>query len=437
MIFSRANLGTFATCVAILGCGFVTGVLTARILGPVARGELATVMLWPIVFSNLGLLGCNWALAREVAGDPKREADYACDAMAVGLTSGLICFLLGFVLIPFLLPADKRDLVSLARLCLLFVPVDILNQFLLAIEHGRMRWRRFNFVRASYYLLYVGLICLVWRSHKIQVIWFVWAFLASQTLTLCLRLWIQRESFAAGRMHLDGCRRLVRSGRPFFLTTATNLVTLQLDKILVVALLSVDAAGIYAVASACSAALTPFGDALGITSFAILSNETSSGNRKKILTETFRQSALVSCCLGGLIAVLIPFLVQPVFGPEFSPAARPAMILAFAASLTTSSDILNEGLRGAGRPYAGLASQLTGGGVMAVAAILLLGRHGLIGMAWAVLLSSCAQVAVLVIAAANWLRISPVHFWPFGAKDVRLFFQQAAALRFRILRSLA
>jgi O-antigen/teichoic acid export membrane protein len=120
---------------------------------------------------------------------------------------------------------------------------------------------------------------------------------------------------------------------------------------------------------------------------------------------------------------------------EFSEAIRPAMILAIAAALTTSSGILNEGLRGAGRPYAGLASQLLGTGVLALSAALLLHRFGLMGMALAVVLSSFTQVAVLVAAAANWLQISPFCFWPFGAKDIKIVFQQVAALRPRYSRS--
>jgi hypothetical protein len=80
-------------------------------------------------------------------------------------------------------------------------------------------------------------------------------------------------------------------------------------------------------------------------------------------------------------------------------------------------------------------SQLLGTGVVAVAAMLFLRRYGLMGMAWAVLLSACTQVLALVAAAANWLRISPLHFWPFGARNIRLFFQQVAALRLRYSRS--
>ena len=40
MIFSRANLSNLSTSLFIQCCGVVTGVFTARLLGPVARGEL-------------------------------------------------------------------------------------------------------------------------------------------------------------------------------------------------------------------------------------------------------------------------------------------------------------------------------------------------------------------------------------------------------------
>jgi len=110
-------------------------------------------------------------------------------------------------------------------------------------------------------------------------------------------------------------------------------------------------------------------------------------------------------------------------------------VLALAASLAGSTNILNQGLRGAGRPHAGVMSQLLGTGVMALAALFFLRRFGLMGMAWAVFLSACTQVLVLVAAAANWLRISPLHFWPFGVQNFRLFFQLVSALRLRYSRS--
>jgi O-antigen/teichoic acid export membrane protein len=437
VIFSKANFGTFSTSLAIQACGAGTGILTARLLGPVARGELATVILWPTVLSNLGLMGCNWVLAREIAKDPQRESDWAATGITVGMATALLYFLAGYFLLPLLLPSDRGYLLPVARLCLLLIPLDIINQVLLAIEHGRMRWRRYNLLRLSFFLFYLVLIGCIGVTRRYQVRWFVAAFLASQLLAVLLRISIQRKSLAAGELHLDGCRHLLRAGVPYFGATISNLLSLQLDTILVVSLLNTEAAGIYVVATAFANGQSSIGDALGITSFAVLSNERNTGSQEKIITEIFRQSALVSCGVGLVLACLIPFLVAPLFGARFSSATRPAVVLALAATMTASANILNQGLRGAGRPQAGLLSQVLGAGVMAFASLLFLRQLGLMGMAFAVFVSAVAQLFVLVAAASNWLKISPLQFWPFGMGNVRLFFQQVAELRWRYSRSIA
>jgi O-antigen/teichoic acid export membrane protein len=435
MIFSRANIATFSTSLAIQFCGLITGILTARILGPTARGELATVMLWPMILSNLGLLGCNWALAREVAADPIKEPDWIRAAVAVGFAAACLCLVLGYWLIPFLLPLDRRYLGPLVRVCLLSIPLGIFSQTLLAIEHGRMRWRRYNVVRASFFIFYVILICLIAVYRKPQVRWFVWAYLTSHALTVILRLIIQRRSFASGKIHTAECFRLLRRGLPYFWATASNVLTLQLDKIIVVSLMSAGAAGIYAVAVTFSTAQSSLGEALGITAFAFLSNEKDIDRQGKILTETFRHATLTSVVLGLVLSCFVPVLIGPFFGKEFAQAVRPAVILTAAAALTTPAGILIQGLRGAGRPYPGLASQLLGTGALALGATLLLPKFGLMGMAWAVMLSACFQIVLLVVAASVLLRVSPFCFWPFGAKDVREFWRSLMAMRLRYSRS--
>jgi uncharacterized membrane protein YccF (DUF307 family) len=64
-------------------------------------------------------------------------------------------------------------------------------------------------------------------------------------------------------------------------------------------------------------------------------------------------------------------------------------------------------------------------------------KFGLMGMAWAVVLSACFQIVLLIVAASALLSISPLCFWPFGAKDVREFWRSAMAMRLRYSRSLA
>jgi len=234
---------------------------------------------------------------------------------------------------------------------------------------------------------------------------------------------------------MEDCRHLLRAGIPYFGATISNLVSLQFDTILVVSLLSTKAAGIYVVAAAFASGQSSVGDALGITSFAILSNEKNATQQGRIIAATFRQSALASCGTGLALSGLVPFLVVPLFGSQFSGAIWPAVILALAAAITASTNVLNQGLRGAGRPQAGVLSQLLGIAVLAVAALVFLRGLGLVGVALAVLLSAGAQALVLVAAAAKWFRISPLEFWPFGVANMRSFFQILSDLCLRYSRS--
>lgn len=435
MIFSKANAETFSTSLAIQGCGVVTGILTARLLGPTGRGELAAVLLWPTILSNLGLMGCNWALAREVARAPEPESDWVVAGIALGMVMAMVFLVAGHFLVPLLLIGDKSYLVPIARLCLWLIPLDICSQMLLAAEHGRMRWRRFNLLRLSFFVFYLLLVALIAGTRRRQVRWFVVAFLASHLVALVIRFWIQRRSFATGRMELSKCQHLLRSGIPYLGATVSNLVSLQFDIILVVSLFDTRAAGIYVVASALADGQSALGEALGLTAFGVLSNESNAASREKTITEMFRHSALISSGAGIALACLIPFLVVPLFGAQFAQAVRPAVVLAVAASLAASANILNQALRGAGRPHAGLVSQLAGTAILALAALLLFRRFGLLGVALAVWISAVAQLLVLVVAAARWLAISPLRFWPFRTENIRTLFHKVAALRLPDSRS--
>jgi Na+-driven multidrug efflux pump len=144
---------------------------------------------------------------------------------------------------------------------------------------------------------------------------------------------------------------------------------------------------------------------------------------------------LASCGAGLALSGLIPFLVVPLFGTQFSGAIWPGVILALAAAIAASNNVLNQGLRGAGRPQAGVLSQLIGIVVVAVTVLFFLRGLGLTGMAFGVLLGAGAQALALVGAAAKWFGVSALEFWPFDASNFRSFFQLVSNLRLRSLRS--
>lgn len=426
------HLGTLATSITIQACGLVTGVVTARSLGPEARGAFVAILLWPTIVSNLGLVGSNWALARAVAAEPARAGHWTRVSVLLALMLATAAAAVGYVAMPHLLPADKQDLVGLSRICLGLVPLDILSQMLLATEHGQMRWRRYNTLRVVFYLVYASLVVILWLSGRATVAAFATVFLSSHLTVVLVRLTLQWPTLRRGILHLGDAWRLCRAGLPFVWSTASNLLMLYLDKMLVVALLSSDAVGLYAAAATFSAAHSSVGETFGITAFAQLANEREPAAQARLLAHAFRQSAVLACGLGALLAALMPVIVPRLFGDQFTPAIGPAMILTIAASLSAVSTVLNQGLKGAGRPAAGVASQLVGASVLALVVMTTHGSLDMTGIAVAAAASGVAQVLVLLAAAAVFLRVSPGVFLSFHLDDLRAIARtfQAWGLRY-------
>jgi O-antigen/teichoic acid export membrane protein len=419
---------TFLTNLAIQGCNVMTGVITARLLLPVGRGELATIMLWPTILAGLGIMGVNFALARAAAAGPDKENDLARAAVALGLLLAGAGMLAGYFLLPWLLPADKQHLLGLNRIYLLWLPLNFVALNLIALDHGRMRWRRYNLIRLSVVLPYLGFILVFWLRGVDALAWFVAALLCSNLFTMLLRLAVQWRGIIRGRVRVALAVSVLKGGFPFFLASLSTIAVMQMDKALVVSLLPTEMVGYYAAAFTFAAAHGSLGGALGVTSFAALANEADTARQGQYLAQVFRQATLLYIGAGAGVALLAPLLIVPLFGADFAPAVQPAAILALATSLLALGNILNEGLKGRGSAAPGILAQFLGGGLIGLAAWLLVPRHGLAGLAWAAVLGAGGQLAFLVLATSSLLHLNLFSFWGLRRAEVKALCGRVTAL---------
>jgi O-antigen/teichoic acid export membrane protein len=423
----KAVSQTFLTNLAIQGCNVVTGVLTARLLAPEGRGELATVILWPTILAGLGIMGTNWALAREAAAQPDKEADLARTAMVLGLGQSAVFMFLGFFLLPALIPADKQHLIGLARLFLLFLPLNFVALNLIALDQGRLRWGRYNLVRLSVVLPYLVLLVWFWAVDIKQVSYFVWALLITNLFTVLLRLVWQYKQILRGRFSFAEAGNILRRGFAFFLAAVSGLAALQVDKAMVVGLLPTESVGLYAAAFTFASAHASLGGALGTTSFAAMANEPDERRQGQYLAKVFRQASLLYVGAGAAVALLAPVLIAPLFGAEFGPAAIIAAVLALATSLTGLGQILNEGLRGAGNPYPGIVAQCVGGALVAAAAYLLVPVYGLMGIALAAVGGALGALLILIATGRMVLVMPTGQLWGFRMQEIQDLYGRVAA----------
>jgi O-antigen/teichoic acid export membrane protein len=415
----RALAGTSVANLTIHGCNIMTGILTARLLHPVGRGELAAIILWPTILESLGLMGVDWALARKAAAKPE-EPNLERTALFLGLAMGLCTVLLGFILVPHLLPNDKRHFITLTQIYLLNIPLSYISANLLALDKGRMCWARFNWVRLTYTFPYLLIIVMFWVFGLSEVQWFVMALLMSTLLTTIVRVLLSVQKIFPRRSTLREGLDTMRRAFPFCTGIVSSVVSQQIDKALVVFLLPMAEVGYYAAALTFASAHSSLRSALGITSFAAMANEPDRGRQGLMMAEIFRQSTWLMVLAGGGVACLAVLLITPLFGREFFPAVRPAVFLAVATSLIGLHDILNEGMWGIGKTYPGIGANLTGVVVLAISAWYFVPHFGLMGMAGAMIFASLVRLMILIIAACFLLRLRPGLFWGLNLYELKV-----------------
>src|SRR5438477_6264996 len=122
-IGSREFASTLITNVVIQGCTVIQGILVARLLGPVGRGQFAAAILWPNLFAAMGGMGVGVALARR-AGRTADLARVIRTGLALTLLSGALAAALCAAAIPWLLPGGDTIVRNAAYA---FVPYIIFN----------------------------------------------------------------------------------------------------------------------------------------------------------------------------------------------------------------------------------------------------------------------------------------------------------------------
>lgn len=175
-----------------------------------------------------------------------------------------------------------------------------------------------------------------------------------------------------------------------------QLLNLRLDQLLVPAILSLSAGGIYVVAVRVSEALAQVGSAAATLVFPAVAREPDA-----TLTALTERVVRVTTLLVALSAIAVALIADPLleiaFGSEFASGAEPLRLLLAATVPLALTRVLAGDLKGRGRP--GVVSALTGGtaGLTIVLDLLLIPSIGITGAALASLIAYSVSAAAFLI----------------------------------------
>jgi O-antigen/teichoic acid export membrane protein len=397
----RGLIESIAAVGLTAGCGLIGGVVLARALGPVARGQLAAVVLWATTGIALGDLGVGFAGSYFAAKRPERIGALWSFALSTGYGWGSALALIGAVLLARVPTAPHWFIVAGSMTAIPFGLAAGYQSYLL-VGLGKLAWHNIvKFVAAAIYMVAVVAIALTSRHSILQ---YVIAFASSQVAAAVLSTALLRR--LARPTHIDTATAVdvIKFGAKTEVSTLAAQTTLRLDQLLLSLLLPPGALGLYVVAAALASVPGPVFSGSALYT---MSRVAELNDRRSAALRAARYSAAAVMAVAvpvGVMVVTAPWLISHLFGARFAEAVWPARILLIASLFQGVNAVLGNSLRSVGRPGAPAVAEISGAIVTVFLLIAFLTKYGIMAAAVTSLVAYCVVAGIQAAALTIVIR---------------------------------
>lgn len=389
-------------------CGFATGTIAARILGPAARGELAAIQITGALLATFATLGLSEAATLYCAREPNRARSYVSSAMLLSLIVGAPVFFIGYLAVPYLLSAQTAVVVHAARWYMLIALLYVFFGFPQAALRGLgffSLWSAFRYVAPA---ASMGALLVAWMSGRLTPQFIALCGLLTMGLLSAPAVFFILTRSMSGHWRPDPSSWLpmLRFSVPLAISALPKQLNLRLDQMMLAALLPPRLLGLYVVAAAWSTMTGPILEGIGLFLFPHVASKDSLAEQTQALARITRLvTPLAVVEIIGLCFITRWGLVF-IFGEAYRGAIPAALILVVASAALYLGQLLEEGLRGLGEPFPILWAELGGLVITGISLLALLRPIGIIGAAISSLLGYTVVWVILMINVSSITALS-------------------------------
>lgn len=378
--------------------GLVTGIITARWLGPVGKGRLSALLFLGALFVEVCALGLGEAtviLLGKKTSNMREAIGGALTLLALSCPVGIILFIL---ISNLQFGAAANDLAAAIVVGAVALPIATCVYVLTGIVNARERIIFTSAVLATMFFVTMvatwGLIVVV----DLSVLGGALAWLIASGIGLAMLAYV----LVRDRIRLrptwnpDFIVKALRYGVVIELSYLLIALSSRVDQLLVFSRGSQADAGQYSISLTLGQLVIYAPFALSIASFP----RTAHLEEHEVLDLTSRVArvALASALITGLLLVAaIPFATPLLFGDEYVPAVGPALILIIRGILWSEQWILSRAAVARGRTGLLISSFGLNVGIMVALDYLLIPRFGITGAAVSSVVSSAVGLLVCLV----------------------------------------
>ena len=402
-----AILQTGLANAAVQASNICCGIVTARTLGPGGRGALAAMIMWPQILAYCLAFGIPTSSLFWIKRKPDSASQLVGAAVALCLAAGTIATFLGILIIPRLLHTYTPGVVHFSQAVMVLAPLSLLSVTFTSQIQAANHFKVYNAYR---FLAPVSILIVLLAERATHRLTPESAALAYLLAGVPALIWVALWVFQHFRPKFDqiggSAKTLLSYGLRAWGADLLGTVANQLDRVLVVSLLSPEAMGLYVVAQSAANVLSILPNAV-----APVTLPRSSGMGKPEIIELTGKAGRLTLVVMTTAALPLliagKFLLRLVYGAKFSAAALVLPFLAVETIFDGLTYVLSQAFLAAGFP--GTVTMLEASGLIVCVPLLywLVPNFGLRGAGCALMLGTLVRFAVVLLNFPLRLGVKP------------------------------
>ena len=409
----RTVLQSIVTTGLVILAGLVSGIIAARGLGVVGRGDLAAVILWPVVVASLVEMGLPTAFAYLSASHAHTRHNLARSILPLAGAQSALSYLSGIPVILIVLQSYSVYVRTTAiGFLLAFVPLYLVVRYLSTLNQGTGRMGVFNLVRllvpAATSCMLLALLVAGVASVRAFALTYIIAWLVALVVLLIVSTREIRSGALNPRVDWPTARLSWSIGYRTYFGSLALVDGLQADVLVTTAVLGAEQAGLYYVATSAVSVVRVWGSTLGAVALPRVAAAGSQQQATSLLSLAVRITLVLSGICAAVVFIFARPLLTIVYGQEFASAQVLVRILAVAALVGSLRFALGDGLRGLGKHSLATRAEVAGWVGGALCLLGLLPVWGMNGVAVAVGVSYVCTLVIMLAFSAR-LGLAPAR----------------------------
>ncbi len=424
----RAVTQSVASKAVILGLQAGTGILTARELRPWGRGELAAMILWPLLVASITTLGVPSALIYFLRHKAVQRDRLIVNGFLMAIVLGVAATLLTLAILPLCLQQYSPSVLRAAEWFLLTVPICSITLAGRAVLEASHDFGGSNAIQTlTPFATLIGLLLFL-GFHHFNPYTAAIAYIAASLPTFWLMAnRVRRVRTGKARVQLAVMKQILGYGVRSYGIDVLGTLALYVDQVLVIGLLSPGAMGAYVVVLSLSRMLNLFQNSVVMVLFPKAAGRPAQ-QVVEMTGDCVRISGLVTAICGVVVCLTGPSLLRILYGSEYVAAAGALRILVVEVVLSGATYVLAQAFMALDRPGVVTILQALGLSLSVPLMIVLIPRFGIYGAAISLLTSTIARLVFVYSAFRLFLKTKPPRVIPAGP-DIRLLWNSMMGLR--------